>query len=135
MNEGPRQNAPEQILSQWEKDFIDGHGFNHGNADLWQDVVNALNNLPWASMDIQGVQTLETYKNYVQRIAATSSTPDAYVKYVLSKSDPARMAEYDQRVAKFNADLDRIKREKDVAKVQKTQDDLAAFIRIPKAQS
>lgn len=93
-------------------------GFQNGER-LDPDTMNVWQNLgyvtPMVPQSLEKVKPRKHYEEYVRENDAKNNENGEYVAMVMAKSDPTAVAEFDRMVDEFNADLDRIKREKDYA--------------------
>ena len=109
---GSEEEIPEDIKQGLDPDFREHM--------LSSDAGNSLTpSSIFAHMGaFEQIAPIQTYEEYFKEKAAGSPSPELFYKYVMSKSDPALIEEYNSRVRAFNADLERIKREKDNKKAQ-----------------
>lgn len=108
-------------LSDEYKNLIDAEIAKYG---LSADVCNSLFALTSLSgIKLEGIARLQTYEEYLRGQSAD------FHDYVMSKSDPTIMEEWDSKVRAFNDDLERIKREKDEQKIKTFYDEIMAFFK------
>ena len=118
-------------LSQSEKDVLD---MNFAVHALSEDVGNSLSSILMRKFGggLESIAPIQTYEEYLREESAKRANPDAYYDYVMGKSDPTKVQEYNAKVRAFNDDLERIKREKDDQKAQAFYDEMMAFLRTRK---
>lgn len=110
------ESAPESlpILSPEERAAIDER-FAKGqllDPDAANSIALAVGYIGKGNLD--KLEPLQTYEEYLKEKSARERTPDNYYYYVLiKKSDPAQIARYNMKVRRFNRDLQRIKENKD----------------------
>lgn len=108
-------------LSQELKDLID---IETARYRLSADVGNSLFSLsPFSPVKLEDITRLQTYEEYLRGMGAD------FHDYVMSKSDPVLVEEWDSKIHAFNDDLERIKREKDNAKVRAFYQEMMAFFK------
>ena len=105
-------------ISQHRKELVDS-GFS-GGRKLYGDSYNMWTRANWceAPEDVEMLTPLPHYKQNMEEAQASdgkSRYPQEEIEYVVQLSDPASVAAFDQLIDEFNADLERIKREKDFA--------------------
>jgi hypothetical protein len=95
---------------------------------LFHDAVNSLGLLAAlpTEINIEEVMPLEHYEEYLLR--QEEKFPGQY-ELVMSLSDPAAVAAFNALIDEFNADLTRIKREKDYATCENFVRKLVKLIR------
>jgi hypothetical protein len=101
-----------------------GSGFSEGGR-LCIDYVNAYATMGyWGGpyFPFEKVKPLPTYKEFFQRYSPS------YLSTVLKLSNPEAMDELDRLVEAFNADLERIKKEKDTGACKKFFETMQALI-------
>ncbi|MDO8664224.1 MAG: hypothetical protein Q7K44_01585 [Candidatus Liptonbacteria bacterium] len=115
-------------LNQSEKDVLD---MNFAVHALSEDVGNSLSSILMRKFGggLESIAPIQTYEEYLREESAKRANPDAYYDYVMGKSDPARVQEYNAKIRAFNDDLERIKREKDDQKAQAFYDEMMALLR------
>ena len=108
-------------LSQEYKNLIDNEIAKYG---LSADVCNSLFSLsPLSPVKPENIGRLQTYEEYLRGQAAD------FHDYVMSKSDPALVEEWDSKIRAFNDELERIRREKDEQKIKAFYDDMKEFFK------
>ncbi len=115
-------------LSESEKEVLD---MNFAAHALSEDVGNSLSSILMRKFGggLESIAPIQTYEEYLREESAKRANPDAYYDYVMGKSDPARVQEYNAKVRAFNDDLERIKREKDDQKVQAFYNEMMVLLR------
>ncbi|MEK7546664.1 MAG: hypothetical protein AAB536_00575 [Patescibacteria group bacterium] len=118
MNEPKEEKLPNQAeLSEGEKDVLD---INFKTHALDADVGNSLMKVSmYADAGrFEDITPVQTYEEYLAEKASAASNPGAYYDYVISRSDPVLVQEYNARIRAFNEELENIKRERDGQKVR-----------------
>ncbi|KKU91314.1 MAG: hypothetical protein UY23_C0002G0053 [Candidatus Jorgensenbacteria bacterium GW2011_GWA1_48_11] len=115
-------------LSPGEKQIIDANFETHLlDADVGNSLMPALT---FARVGMpENINPLETYEEYLRAKAAESKNPDAYYGYVMGKSDPAVVQEYNAMVRVFNEELEETKRKKDSQRLQEAIKKMLEFLR------
>ncbi len=115
-------------LSESEKEVLD---MNFAAHALSEDVGNSLSSILMRKFGggLESIVPIQTYEEYLREESAKRANPDAYYDYVMGKSDPARVQEYNAKVRAFNDDLERVKREKDDQKVQAFYNEMMVLLR------
>ncbi|MDP3948536.1 MAG: hypothetical protein Q8Q17_01150 [bacterium] len=113
-------NIPEKgELSQELKDLIDIEIARYGlSADASHSLFSLM---PFLKTKIEDIAPLQAYEEYFR--------DKTYGDYIMSKSDPTIVEEWNSKIRAFNDDLERIKREKDEQKVKAFYDEMMAFLR------
>jgi len=115
--EQPPEAKPE--LSPGDKKMLDK---SFENYFLDDDVGNSLMTASiFAGLgQFEMIQPIQTYEEYLHEVADRRPHPEngAYYNYIMDRSDPQRVAQYNEMVTAFNNNLENIKREKDRKKVQ-----------------
>lgn len=108
-------------LSLEYKDSINAEIAKYG---LSADVRNSLSSMgPLSGVKLEDIGRLQTYEEYF------SGMGDDFRDYVMSKSEPVFIEEWDSKIRAFNDDLERIKREKDEQRVQAFYEEMTAFFK------
>lgn len=74
-------------------------------------------------------QDLQTYEEYTRR--ANGAHPD-YAEQLIRDTDPAKLKRFNELVTEFNANRERIIKEKDVAMAQRICTEAETVVRNPK---
>lgn len=96
--------------------FGNGARLDHDAMNVWQNLGYVMPALP---QSMEKIKPRKHYEEYIRENDAKSNEDGEYTTMVMAKSDPAAVAEFDALVDEFNADLERIKREKDYAALQR----------------
>ena len=105
-----------------KKEMVDS-GFSSGRK-LYGDSYNVWARVNWCTTpeDTEKLKPLPHYKQNMEEAKSSNGQnryPQEEIEYVMQLSDPASVVAFDQLVDDFNADLERIKREKDFAAAQR----------------
>ena len=102
----------EGIRIHLEEMFADG-------KSIEQDTYNAWSNAIFVSEtdDFDRLRPVLHYSEYLLRPQVPSEN-QWISEFIIQKSSPSRVAAFNQLVDEFNADLERIKREKDVQTIK-----------------
>ena len=108
-------------LSQESKDLIDSEIAKYGlSADVGNSILSLM---PLSGVKLEDIACLQTYEEYLRGMGAD------FHDYVISKSNPTLVEEWDSKIRAFNDDLERIRREKDEQKMKAFYDEMMAFLR------
>lgn len=106
-------------FSRRDKEIID-NSFANGEL-LCADVRNAFAahslRISAGNSNVENYRPVPTYEEYFRRVSSRYRNPEARYRYIMDRSDPGAVARYNARVARFNADLERIVRRKDTQAV------------------
>jgi len=99
-----------------KKEIVDS-GFS-GGRKLYGDSYNMWTRANWCELpeDTGRLSPLSHYRQNMEEAKSSdgqSRYPQPEIEYVMELSGPASVAAFDHVVDEFNADLERIKREKD----------------------
>ena len=107
MEPTPPNNPPDKLDPGMKKmidaSFALGTGLDPDLLNTW-GVVMLLRN------KIEGYEKIQPIRHFHEYVL---ESPGPVYKYVMEKSDPEKIKEFDALVDEFNADLERIKKEKD----------------------
>src|SRR3989344_5551066 len=115
-------------LSPGEKSILD---MNFAKCMLNVDAGSSLFSISMRAHlgGLEKIASIQTYEEYFREKASDYQNPEAYYNYVMSKSDPALVQEWNSKIRAFNDDLERIKQEKDEQKAQSFYDEMMALLR------
>lgn len=123
-------------LTDKQRKMIDNH-FTSG-AGLYRDVMNIWAPLP---MFLNGdsihdylLADLRPLPHYAEYIGAKQHTP-AEIDYIFQKSSLEAIAKFDALIDEYNADLERIKREKDGKKINEFVNRAEALFQKPLSET
>lgn len=106
------------VFKHAQESFGNGYKLDHDAMNVWSSLGYVIPALP---QSLEKLKPRQHYEEYVRENDQKSNEGGEYTELVMKNSDPGAVAAFDALVDEFNADLDRIKREKDYAA-------LAAFI-------
>lgn len=93
-----------------ERNFASGKKLDVDYLNVWTSLRNRLELIKRDSLDFQSLPPALHYEKYLQQYPED-------VEYIMKLSDPEAVAAMDRLVDEYNADLERIRREKDFVAV------------------
>lgn len=105
-----------RIYTYAKQRFDDGYRLDHDTMNVWVILGYTIPSLP---KSFEKLKPLRHYENYVRHIDQTHGENGEYAALLMEKSDPRAVAAFDALVDEFNADLDRIKNERDYETAKK----------------
>lgn len=90
--------------------FDDGCKLDHDAMNVWVVLGYAV---PAVPMTLERLKPVRHYQEYVEGIDQKFGENGVYAAMIMQRSDPQTVAAFDALAVEFNADLERIKREKD----------------------
>lgn len=101
---------PSILFEHAVRSFNGGCKMDHDAINVWGSLSFVL---PGLSQTWDRVTPRRHYKEYVMESDKKNNENQKYADFVMERSDPQAVAAFDALVDEFNADLERIKREKD----------------------
>lgn len=121
-----KTDSPRQKELPPERKKIVESGFSEGR-NLYGDMFNVWVLLGFTPPEeIETITPLSYYRQYMEERKRSYSQGE--INYVMELSDPGAIADFDRLVDEFNSDLERIKRDKDVATIKKFQQKASELI-------
>lgn len=126
-----------ETLEPRRKEIIDDH-FASG-VSLYRDVINIWTPLPLflndeTVIDDEFLEEVKPLPHYAEYIGAKQYTP-AEIDYIFQKSSLEVIAEFDALIDEYNADLERIIREKDGKKIMEFVNRAKALFKKPQSET
>ncbi len=101
-----------ELYQYAEERFNDGYKLDHDTMNIWSTLGYVTSEIPGI---IEKIKPREHYGEYVAKIDQRWGENGVYAEMIMRRSDPESVAAFGRLVDEFNADLERIIREKDFA--------------------